>query len=76
MRQSIIHVIQMDEDLHRFLREQPIWYRRLSRNPDEFSEFKRQAKAYYRKTLPDKVAKISNGMQMATMMLSMFPMMK
>ncbi|MDQ0155887.1 hypothetical protein J2S07_002205 [Robertmurraya andreesenii] len=64
--------IRANPDLIKFLREQPIWYRKLSRNPNEFETFQIAAMHYYRKTIPHQVEKFSNGVQMASMMMGMF----
>jgi hypothetical protein len=64
--------IQANPDLKKFLREQPIWYRRLGRNPKELESFQIAALHYHKKTIPHQVEKFSNGVQMASMMMSMF----
>ena len=35
MRAEIMEFIKADEDLSRYIREQPYWYRKLTRNPEE-----------------------------------------
>lgn len=72
MRKDIMDYIQSDSDLLRFLREQPIWYRKLCRNPMDFEAFQIAALNYHRKTIPHHVEKFSNGVQMASMMMSLF----
>jgi hypothetical protein len=72
MRKDIMQFIQADQDLKRFLREQPIWYRKLGRNPKDFQAFQIAALHYHKKTIPHQVEKFSNGVQMASMMISMF----
>lgn len=64
--------IQADPDLLNFLHEQPIWYRKLSRNPSELQSFQISAMNYHRKTIPHQVEKFSNGVQMASMMMGLF----
>ncbi|WAA10607.1 YlbE-like family protein [Fervidibacillus albus] len=71
MRRELLTRIQADRDLHRFLREQPKWYRTLSRDPETFTEFQRSAKQYYKKTFPDRIRKLSEGAQMASFMFNM-----
>ena len=72
MRQDIFELIEADEDLLNFLRQQPIWYRRLSRNPQEFDLFNTESKYFFKKSIPDRVHQLSNSVQMASMMVSMF----
>ncbi|MCU9612225.1 YlbE-like family protein [Caldibacillus lycopersici] len=71
MRKDIYDYIKSKKDLHQFIREQPIWYKNLARNPHDIEKFERAALHYYRKTIPDRVEKISNNMQMASMMIGM-----
>lgn len=72
MRQSIKEYINQSSDLQQFIREQPQWYRRLSRNPNDLEAFEIASLHYYKRTIPDHVQKFSNGVQMASMMVSMF----
>ena len=72
MRQDIYELIEADEDLLNFLRQQPIWYRRLSRNPQDFELFSTETKYFFKKSIPDRVNQLSNSVQMASMMVSMF----
>ncbi len=39
MRAEIMEFIKADEDLSRYIREQPYWYRKLTRNPEEKEAF-------------------------------------
>jgi hypothetical protein len=72
MRQSIKEYIAQNPELQQFIREQPQWYRQLSRNPNQLETFEIASLHYYKKTIPDHVQKFSNGVQMASMMVSMF----
>lgn len=72
MRKDIREYIQQSEELQKFLREQPQWYRTLSRNPTEIQKLEVASLHYHKKTIPHHVEKFSNGVQMASMMMSMF----
>lgn len=72
MRREIIDYVGQRKELKQFIREQPHWYRKLSRNPAEFQSLEVASLHYYRKTIPHKVEKFTNGVQMASMMMSMF----
>ncbi|RDI47581.1 YlbE-like family protein [Falsibacillus pallidus] len=72
MRSEIIEYIYEKEDLKKFLREQPKWYRTLTRNPAELEKMEIASLNYYEKTIPHQVEKFSNGLQMASMMMHMF----
>jgi hypothetical protein len=72
MRVEIFEYLQERKDLKEFIRQQPHWYRKLSRNPHDLQAFETASLHYFRKTIPDHVEKFSNGVQMASMMLHMF----
>jgi len=72
MRQSVKEYVSQNQELQQFIREQPHWYRTLSRNPNDLEAFEVASLHYYKKTIPDHVQKFSNGVQMASMMVSMF----
>lgn len=76
MRQELIELLQSREDLQNYIRQQPHWYRRLSRNPGEREAFETAALQFYKKTIPDQVAKFQNQLAMASIMLEMFQYMK
>lgn len=76
MRKEIQEYIQSSPDLIKFMREQPQWYRKLSRNPNDTEALQVAMMNHYQKTIPHKVAQFSNSIQMASMMLGMFQSMK
>jgi YlbE-like protein len=76
LRQEVMDYINGRKDLKEFLREQPVWYRKLTRNPGDFTSFETASQYYFEKTIPHRVAKFSNGVQMASMMFQMFQSMK
>ncbi|MCH6265766.1 YlbE-like family protein [Neobacillus citreus] len=76
MRKEILEYVEGQKDLKRFIREQPLWYRKLSRNPYDIQSLEIAALHHYKKTIPDQVEKFTNGVQMASIMYSMFQAMK
>ncbi|MFY4773746.1 YlbE-like family protein [Metabacillus sp. RGM 3146] len=76
MRKEIQEYIQSSPDLIKFMREQPQWYRKLARNPNDTKALNVAMMNHYQKTIPHKVAQFSNSIQMASMMLGMFQSMK
>ncbi|WP_409292080.1 YlbE-like family protein [Peribacillus sp. SCS-37] len=72
MRRDILEYIEGKEDLKNYLRLQPIWYRRLSRRPQEIKKMETDAAYFFKKSIPDRVSQLTNGVQMASMMMSMF----
>ncbi|MGG3466546.1 YlbE-like family protein [Neobacillus pocheonensis] len=76
MRREVLEYLGNQKDLKQFVREQPQWYRKLSRNPYELQSLEVASLHYYKKTIPDQVEKFSNSVQMASMMYHMFQAMK
>jgi hypothetical protein len=76
MRRDVLEYIENQKDLKQFIREQPIWYRKLSRNPFDLQALEIESLNYYKKTIPDQINKFSNNVQMASMMYHMFQAMK
>lgn len=72
MRKEIIEYLNGNDQLQQFVRQQPTWYRKLSRNPQDLQLLEITSLHYYKKTIPHQVEKFSNGVQMASMMMSMF----
>jgi hypothetical protein len=72
MRRDVLEYLNSNTQLKQFVREQPEWYRKLTRNPQDLQLMEISALNYYKKTLPHQIEKISSGVQMASMMMSMF----
>ncbi|PLT27702.1 YlbE-like family protein [Peribacillus deserti] len=72
MRKDVLEMIEGNEDLKNYLRLQPIWYRRLTRNPHQIQKMETEAVYFFKKSIPDRVSQLTNGVQMASMMISMF----
>ncbi|WP_413301509.1 YlbE-like family protein [Bacillus sp. 1P10SD] len=76
MRRDVLDYLENQKELKKFVREQPYWYRKLSRNPYDLQSLEIASLHYYKKTIPHQVEKFSNSVQMASMMYSMFQAMK
>lgn len=76
MRKEVQDYIRANKDRQRFIREQPQWFRKLSRNPKDLESLDIAMMNYYQKTIPHKVQQFSNSIQMASMMIAMFQSMK
>jgi hypothetical protein len=72
MRKDVMEFLADQKELRQFIREQPYWYRKLSRNPNDYQSLQIASINYYKKTIPHQVEKFSNSVQMASMMLNMF----
>ena len=75
MRKDVYNYLEKNKELLTYMHEQPIWYRKLTRDPSQLQAMEIAALHYYKKTIPHQVEKFSNGVQMASMMISMFQMM-
>ena len=53
-----------DPLLTRFIREYPIWYKRLNRNPDLFKDMIMDMKEKYKLTTSDKINNTLNSINM------------
>ncbi|KYD04376.1 YlbE-like family protein [Heyndrickxia sporothermodurans] len=71
MRQDVMEYIYSKKELKQFLRRQPMWYRKLSRHPEEIEKFEIASLHFFEKTIPQRVEKINNNIQMASMMMNM-----
>lgn len=71
MRQEIMTYIHGNNELKRYLREQPYWYRKLSRDPQLLEQFEIASLHYFKKTIPHRVEQFNNSLHMASMMMSM-----
>ncbi|OLS41984.1 YlbE-like family protein [Bacillus sp. MRMR6] len=76
MRKDVLDYLNRQTELKKFIREQPIWYRKLSRNPYDLQKLEIESLHYYKKTIPHQIEKFSNNVQMASMMFYMFQSMK
>ncbi|QGQ46973.1 YlbE-like family protein [Metabacillus sediminilitoris] len=76
MRKEVQEHIRSNKELQKFIREQPQWFRKLSRNPNDLASLEINMMNYYQKTIPHKVQQFSNSIQMASMMIGMFKAMR
>jgi hypothetical protein len=72
MRKEVMDYLDGQRDLKQFIREQPHWYRKLSRNPYDLEALEIASLHFYKRTIPHQVEKFSNSVQMASMMFHMF----
>ncbi|WP_110112951.1 YlbE-like family protein [Bacillus sp. CGMCC 1.16541] len=76
MRKDVYDYIVSKPKLIDFIRQQPVWYRKLTRDPNELEKFELASLQYFKQTIPDRVEQFSNSVQMANMMFHMFQAMK
>ncbi|WP_368506091.1 YlbE-like family protein [Alkalihalophilus sp. As8PL] len=61
-------------ELRQFIRQNPIWYRKLGRDPSLIPELEKEANFFYGKTIPQRVEKMQNHLGLAMMMIEMLKM--
>lgn len=71
MRKEILDYLKANPELHRYVREDPAWYRKLSRNPSGLQSLQSSSKSFYKKTFSDQVERIANSLGMASVMMQM-----
>lgn len=71
MRKQVVDLLT-EHELKQFIRNEPIWYRKLTRNPLEVEAFKMAANQFYKRTFPQKFERAVNSIELAGMMLQMF----
>lgn len=76
MDPTIYQYVSKREELIRFIRYNPIWYRYLTRDPSRIHEMEKEAKRFYGKTLPQRIEKINNNVQMLNMLAQFVGAMK
>lgn len=71
MRQEVRLLLSQRPDMKQFVRSNPEWYRYLSRNPQSIIRLEEQVKYYYGKTLPQKLDRFQENINMAMMLFNM-----
>ncbi|WP_174613139.1 YlbE-like family protein [Virgibacillus ihumii] len=67
MQTETYRILKNNPSYVNFIRQNPIWYRYLTREPHLISEIEKEAKVYYGKTLPQQIEKFGNHVQMLHM---------
>ena len=65
MRDEILRYLSKDEDYFIFLRENPLWHKKLSRNINEYNNFMEDYKIKRRKRIIDKIEDVSMLLSLA-----------
>ncbi|OZM58478.1 hypothetical protein CIB95_02610 [Lottiidibacillus patelloidae] len=71
MNKQVQNYIYSNSELNYFIRMNPIWYRRLAREPEEIQNFEAAAKQFYGKTIPQRVNKVNEKIQSLGMMFEL-----
>lgn len=71
MRKEVYDWIRTNPELHQYLRINPVWYRRLGREPEMLEKMVQDSKIYFGKTITQRVDQIHKNMNVAMMMIDM-----
>ncbi|WP_017727174.1 YlbE-like family protein [Halalkalibacterium ligniniphilum] len=71
MRREIVQAMITQPELRRFVRQHPIWYRRLSRDPSLLAEMEKEANLFYGRTFSQRVEKFQQNLGLAMMLVEM-----
>ncbi|ADC48239.1 MULTISPECIES: YlbE-like family protein [Alkalihalophilus] len=74
MRAEIQQLLNERPELRQFIRQNPIWYRKLGRDPSLIPALEKEANFFYGKTIPQRVEKMQNHLGLAMMMIEMLKM--
>ncbi|GGH72285.1 hypothetical protein GCM10010978_09080 [Compostibacillus humi] len=69
------YLLSKPELLH-FIRQEPVWYRYLSRDPDSLALMEKEAKIFFGKTVSQRLGKMNRQVQMVHMLLQLANAMK
>lgn len=74
---ATIQYLANNPTLQEFIRYEPYWYRQLSRDGlKRVNELEKASKVFYGKTLSQRVDRVNNQLQMASMLINMADMLK
>lgn len=71
MEPETYHYLQHREDVWGFIRKNPSWYRQLTRDPEKITELEIQQKQFYGKTLPQRIEKTQQNIQLVKLLVQM-----
>lgn len=71
MEPETYHMLQNREGTWQFIRQHPMWYRYLTRDPNSVTELEAQEKKYYGRTLPQRLEKTQQNMQLVKLLMQM-----
>ncbi|WP_349410382.1 YlbE-like family protein [Pseudalkalibacillus sp. SCS-8] len=72
MRKEVIEYLDQRPDLKFIIREQPEWYRKLSRNPASLQELETEAKYFYGQTFGQKVDRLHGQIESISRLMELF----
>ncbi|MFC0301529.1 YlbE-like family protein [Virgibacillus soli] len=76
MDKNVIIYLKSRPDLLQFVRKNPMWYRYLSRNPENIYKMEREAKVFYGKTFSQRLDTLQDQIQLTSMLMQLAEAMK
>ncbi|MDQ0206472.1 YlbE-like family protein [Alkalicoccobacillus murimartini] len=74
MRPDVIQLLNENEEFRNFVRQNPSWYRKLSRDPSVLQTLEKEANYFYGRTFPQRVERMQSNLGLAMMMMEMLKM--
>ncbi|MDA3131037.1 YlbE-like family protein [Aliibacillus thermotolerans] len=72
MPPELFHFLSSKREFHTFIRWHPEWYRTLNKHPEKMEEFVYAAQYFHGQTLPQRLKRWQNNLNMALLLLSLF----
>ncbi|KGX88569.1 YlbE-like family protein [Pontibacillus litoralis] len=76
MQPRVYQYLESKPELLRFMRMNPKWYRRVTRDPSVLSLIEQESKYYFGQTTPQRMEKMTNQLQMVQTLIQMAQAMK
>lgn len=76
MQPGLYQYLEGREDLIKFMRMNPEWYRKLTREPGLLPSMEQETKIYFGQTVSQKMERVNNQIHMVQMLMQMAQTMK
>ncbi|KGP92034.1 hypothetical protein N780_00080 [Pontibacillus chungwhensis BH030062] len=76
MQPGVYQYLNNRPDLINFIRQNPKWYRKITRDPGVLPNMEEEAKYFFGKTTSQKMERMTNQLQMVQMLMQMAQAMK
>jgi len=76
MNIEVYNYLKANPELLMFVRYNPIWYRYLSRDPQEVFRIEKEARMFYGKTFSQRLEKLNENIHLTAMLIEMSQAMK
>ncbi len=76
MQPGLYQYLESRDDLLKFMRMNPEWYRKITRDPSILPSMEQESKQYFGQTVTQKMERVNNQIQMVQMLMQMAQTMK